>query len=750
MAFKTLICFYLLLLCPSLLSAQESTYFLFDAQSVNFDKNETFSLNGNWQFYAGDFLNIYELDTAASIPTEVPKIWNDIDWSGKPMGAFGIATYRAQILLNKTYHELALKIPAQATAYQVYIGNKLIGNGGKAGKNTLRSIPNAKPQIISFTPQSNKIDIVFHISNFHHKRGGLREPVTLGKEAVLITQKSKKLYYDIFLIGSILIIAFYHLGNFILRQNDYSALYFAIMACCAVIRLLCTGENFIFEILPSVSWTARLNLELSSYYMLVCFGGLYSNALYPIEAKRSVIIPLVVLSIGVTMANMLAPSIFYTYLLVPYELVTLALIAYLSRGIVLIIYRKKKSAIPYSLGFLFIASTGVNDILYSNFLIDSTYLLPFGIFLFFFFQAFVLSTKTADTYQKAEQLSEELKNINRNLEAKVSQRTREIALKHQELEENTFKLKQANNDLENIKVSLELALQKESSFRKELEHTLAQLKKAQTQLVQSEKLVSLGQLTAGIAHEINNPMNFIYAGVDVLKDLITDYHFILNKYDELDRTHPTDQVQALADLASLKTEMEIETMKTEVNQLIEDINQGAIRTIEIIQGLRNFSRTDELEVSPVDLHQCIDSTLIILKGQYIDKAAITQRYDKKLPLVPCNPGQINQVLLNLLNNAIQAIDQDGEIVITTRAEKDLASISIKDSGKGIHKDLLDKIFDPFFTTKPIGEGTGLGLSISHGIIEKHGGSIQVFSQENVGTEFIIKLPYQQINRNGLN
>ncbi len=303
----------------------------------------------------------------------------------------------------------------------------------------------------------------------------------------------------------------------------------------------------------------------------------------------------------------------------------------------------------------------------------------------------------------------------------------------EELRQKATHLAQANDQLENT--------------QKSLQDTLRNLKDAQAQLVQSEKMVSLGQLTAGIAHELNNPINFVYAGTNALEISIIDIKTLLEAYETLT---PENAVDKLAEIQELKQDLEIEETQTELSEMLCNIKNGAKRTAEIVKGLQTFSRLDENDIKAVDLHENIDSTLIILRNQYKDRIQVERNYGK-IPPVECLPGKINQVFMNILANAVQAIKDKGEICISTSTYQheyrsvEYVKIAIKDSGTGIPKPIQHKIFDPFFTTKDVGEGTGLGLSISHGIIQKHHGMIELFTEVGIGTEFVIHLPVYQMD-----
>lgn len=263
---------------------------------------------------------------------------------------------------------------------------------------------------------------------------------------------------------------------------------------------------------------------------------------------------------------------------------------------------------------------------------------------------------------------------------------------------------------------------------KELETTNRELQEAQAQLVHSSKMVSLGQLVAGIAHELNNPIGFIYSNMAHLRE----YSQKLAELLEVAEKTPDKLTKA-------KKEADLEYILTDMPKLITSCEDGARRVRDIVVGLRNFSRLDESQVKEVNINEAIDNTLSLLTGELKNRIDVKKNYGQ-LPEVRCYSSQINQVFMNILSNAAQAVEGNGVIEITTQQENELVKVSIKDSGKGMNAATLDKIFDPFFTTKPVGQGTGLGLSISYGIIQRHGGEIRVKSEVNKGTEFTILLP----------
>ncbi len=277
----------------------------------------------------------------------------------------------------------------------------------------------------------------------------------------------------------------------------------------------------------------------------------------------------------------------------------------------------------------------------------------------------------------------------------------------------------------------------------QLQDALRELKQAQVQLVNAEKMASLGQLTAGIAHEINNPINFVAASVNPLRKDFEDVKEVLDKYSEFDGGASEDSIKSVE---RFKDEIDLPFTLQEIDELLKGVEEGAHRTAEIVQGLKNFSRLDESDSKFANIHQGLDSTMVIMKNLLKDSIEIEKDYDESIPDIECFPGKLNQVFSNILMNAIQAIhDQsepqaDAKITITTKDLGEMVRVVLADNGPGIPEHIKTKIFEPFFTTKEVGEGTGLGLSIVYSIIEQHHGTIELESEVGRGTSFIITVP----------
>ena len=270
---------------------------------------------------------------------------------------------------------------------------------------------------------------------------------------------------------------------------------------------------------------------------------------------------------------------------------------------------------------------------------------------------------------------------------------------------------------------------------------IAEIQQTRSQLTQSEKMASIGSLAAGVAHEINNPVGYIGTNLGALIKYLREFNRLLDAYEAIEAQLPPDNA-ALQRLGALKVEINLEYLRADTESLVQESQEGVTRIKRIVQDLKEFSHPDEGEWQQADLHKGLDSTLNIVHHELKYKAELVKEYGE-LPPVECQPAALNQVFMNLLVNAAQAIKDFGKITLRTGVADDWVYVAVTDNGQGIAPDHLPRLFDPFFTTKPVGKGTGLGLSVSYGIVKKHHGRIEVESQPGSGTTFRVWLPVQQ-------
>ncbi len=277
------------------------------------------------------------------------------------------------------------------------------------------------------------------------------------------------------------------------------------------------------------------------------------------------------------------------------------------------------------------------------------------------------------------------------------------------------------------------------SQHKKLEQAYRELKAAQSQILQSEKMASIGQLAAGVAHEINNPMGFIMSNLGSLQRYVERLLEFIKVQSEAIKEFGVQSSELRDKIDESRKSLKIDYITEDINNLIKESLDGADRVKKIVQDLKSFSRVDEAEWKMADINAGIESTINIVWNELKYKAKVIKEYGD-IPLTKCNPGQINQVFMNMLVNAAHAIEKQGEITVKTWHEDRNIFVSISDTGCGIPEDKISRIFEPFFTTKEVGKGTGLGLSIAYDIVKKHNGDITVESEIGKGTTFTVKIP----------
>ncbi len=362
----------------------------------------------------------------------------------------------------------------------------------------------------------------------------------------------------------------------------------------------------------------------------------------------------------------------------------------------------------------------------------------------------------AKAHLSVRQLTQKLQQQNVQMQQEIVDRQKaQIKLEQlaaeleKRVDSRTVELSQANQQLQE-------EVNHRQQIQDNLQKSLHDLKHAQSLLIQSEKMSALGQMVAGIAHEINNPVNFICGNLNYVRDYAEDILKVLDLYQQ----HYPDPAPEITSTAEA---VELAFIQEDLMKMLSSMQVGGDRIREIILSLRYFSRQEGREMELIDIHEGIDSTLMILQNRLKFKAnrpaiEVIKEYDPNLKNVECCGGELNQVFMNILANAIDAIEESSneknfeEIkanpylirICTKVSNSNTAIIKISDTGPGMSEELCDRIFDPFFTTKPIGKGTGIGLSISwHIVTEKHGGSLQCCSTPGQGTEFAIELPIRQ-------
>lgn len=550
-------------------------------------------------------------------------------------------------------------------------------------------------------------------------------PISFNKSEDLWFQLGKENLLSGIYIGCVLIMFLYNLFIFF-SVRDKSYLYYVIyVAGVGLTQVGIKGYNFQYL------WPDASDFQLKSLTFFACISGIAAllftknflhtkqNAKY-LDKVLSIIMVILGVSLALTILN---------YDQVGFKIMQIAttLFAVSIISVSFIVMRKGYSPAKYV--FLSWSVLLIGAIIFA---LKDNGILPYNTFTSYSMQlasaiemallSFGLANRI-NILKKEKELSQaEALRVSKENEQIIKEQN--IVLE-QKVTERTAELQEANE---------------------ELHVTLEDLKQTQTQLVAAEKMASLGQLTAGIAHEINNPINFVTSNVSPLQRDVKMLFDTIDTFEELSLSDKSKQ-EIGQEIEQYKEDLDYDYLKIEIDHLLKGINDGASRTAEIVKGLRIFSRVDEDDLKKANLTDGLDSTLVIMNSLINSNNIVVERDYNAIPPIECYPGKLNQVFLNIISNAIHAVSQihknngNGKLTISVKEEgPNEVSVTFIDNGCGMGDITISKIFDPFFTTKDVGEGTGLGMSIAYNTVKKHNGTIEVSSELSKGTRIKITLP----------
>lgn len=555
-------------------------------------------------------------------------------------------------------------------------------------------------------------------------------PIAVGKPDIVWERLWKENILLGLFLGVVLIMAIYNFFLF-LSVRDSAYLYYVLyISFLGLTQLGIVGFNFQFLWPNSPEW------ESISVVLFACLSSIavlfFSNQFLNLRANAPIIRKMLFVLLVLFVISFLL--MIFGYHQFAFELMQITTSLETAVLFVASLYVLKKNYLPARYFFIawFILLIGA-----LIFLLKDYGILPYNLFTSNSFRlasiiemallSFALASRI-NILKKEKEMSQ-AKELATSLDNERLIREQNVVLE-QKVEERTSELMEANESLQ---------------------ATLTHLKETQSQLVEAEKMASLGQLTAGVAHEINNPINFVTSNVAPLKRDINMIWDTLEEVEHLAFNQDLSLSEKKSRIQAYKEEIDIEYLKTEVDFLLKGMSDGANRTAEIVKSLRIFSRVDEDTLKFADINEGLESTMVILNSLIQQGIEVKKNYGD-LPLIECYAGKLNQVFLNVLTNAIYAINKKfvnkpgGVLKLNTGIEEDQSFIfiSIEDNGIGIPANIREKIFEPFFTTKDVGEGTGLGMSIAYNTIAKHNGKIVVNSIIGEGTIFKLIIPIRQI------
>jgi serine phosphatase RsbU (regulator of sigma subunit) len=438
---------------------------VFDLRNWDFAKQGTVQLDTEWEFYYQGFLMGWQFDTLSrKTYLAVPSAsWSDGQWRGKPISGFGYATYRLKVYLPPKHDKLlGIRCLDQSTAYQIFINKDLVYQVGKIGTLKKSMIPSPEVGIFYFEPKSDSLDIVIQISNFYHRKGGLWNSIQLGTFSQIRQTREYSVAITVFLSGSLILMAIYHLVLFLYRRQEPSVLYFSILCLIVPIRLLFTNENYILDLFPNMPWLFKYRIEYISFFLIPAFIFSFLHSIFPYEIPKSITRGIQIICWAVVLITLITEADIFAYSIFIFHPMAFFAIIVIFYGLIWAIIRKREGAKTFAVGSFFLAISTINDVLHASAYVNTAYLIPVGFFIFFFSQAVLIASRFSKAFVQVATLKDRLSLSNQSLEQNVHERTRQLQEANEELSSRQEKLNETVTSLNN-------ALNTVNTQKKELE-----------------------------------------------------------------------------------------------------------------------------------------------------------------------------------------------------------------------------------------------------------------------------------------
>jgi PAS domain S-box-containing protein len=766
-----------------------------DLSAWDFDKDGPVALSGKWEFYWHSFLkpNDFSKENPPIMSglIEVPGDWNGFEVNGDKISGDGYATYRLRILLGETSERMAFKFLDMAVAFSAWLNGNRLTSSGIPGKTRDTTVPQFHPHVVDFHPDSERLDVIIQVSNFHHRKGGAWEAIHIGLADDIREVRQNALYFNFFLIGSILIMGVYHLGFFALRKKEKYALYFGI--CCFLIAAssLLTGERYIIDLFPTFGWEVHTKIAyLTFFFGIPAFAG-YFKTFFPKECSKQVIYIINFVGVIFSVIVLLTPAKYYTYTAPLFQIFTILAAGYVFYALILALKHKRQGAFVFILGFVFLFLTLVNDILYSNLLVKTGQMIQFGLFVFIFSQAFFLSFRFSKSFSTVEVQRGILKAINASYQKEIIERMRtEKALRESEERYRTlFEQVPDAIFLEDLKDNIidgnpgtcrltgftrgELLNMRVADLQApEVRGKNGNVVKSELEKYHGEPFEGLYLQKSGthIPVEIKTvPLTQEGWALSIVRDISERKRAEEEKIKLTVQLQQVQKMEAIATLAGGIAHQfnnaisvvvgSIELLCLEApengkfNKFIGPIRHSVHRMAQLTDQLLAYARGGKYQVEEISVGDFISNTLPLI--QYNIKSTIGVETDipHNIFRIKADLTQMQMAMSAIITNASEAIDSIGciriisrNIKITEENSKDFeelkpgpyVNLTIEDDGKGMNEETRKRIFEPFFTTKI--QGRGLGMAAAYGVIKNHGGWISIASELSKGTTVRFYLP----------
>ncbi|GMK41490.1 histidine kinase [Paenibacillus sp. CCS19] len=664
-----------------------------DLSGWDFKQDGSVKMDGTWAFYGGQLLGPNADWSDSSLGesfVSVPSSWNNYELEPSVIDGLGYATYRLHIRVPEQPGTLAIRVPNIMTAYKLWINGELIAEAGQVDELAENNKAEQYPRVVSFAANNGSAELVIQVSNYKHRKGGIWTSFWLGTTQEIARQEVLAVAEQMLIIGSLFIIGTYHMGLYAFRKRERFTLSFGLLCLCVALRMGVTGETMLFQRFPGGSWELGMRIEYIAFALCGVTGYTYIHRMFPHEGSKRTYWIFNTIGYTLSVATAVLPVLTYTRVLAAYQLYIVTVCATCLYVVIRALIRKREGAALVLAGITFFIFTVINDILFYSEQHVSVQLVPFGITFFILVQSIILSNRFTHAMQQVELVSDELRELNANLEQRVELRTNE--------------LKQSNESLELSNIELE-------KLEKSRRHLLS-----------------------NISHDLRTPMTLVQGYLEAMRDgLIED--------KDQQQRHLNMMLGKLSRLNSLIDDL-FELSKLEAGQVrFHYENVSVIGWLESVQ----FSFETDVQRAGGALRTIYNGTTLAGNEMYAAGASL----GLGMPEIRIDIARMEQVMSNLIYNALRYlpdVDSEKERRITIEAveERGTVVIEVTDTGCGIDPEDLPYIFDRFYkkdkSRNSSEGGSGLGLSIVKEIIHQHGGWIEARNTVDEGASFLIRLP----------
>ncbi|QHW34444.1 histidine kinase [Paenibacillus rhizovicinus] len=658
---------------------------ILDLRQWSFKDDGQVALSGKWSFFGGQLLT--PGSPQLMYPERhvmVPRSWNSYSGKSSIRNGQGFATYKLTVRLAPEDRVLALRVPNIFSSYKLWIDGKVMAEQGRVGTSRSESTPQQYPRIVSFSTNSEQVDIVIQVSNFQHRKGGIWVPIMLGNSDTIVHAQMITTAKEMLILGSLVIIGVYHIGLYAFRRQEKFTIHFGLLCLLVGARASVTGENYLLQFFP-IPWEGGLKIEYISFSLSAVTGYLYVYRLFPMDASKKVIH--LVIGIGFALCGFVlaCPAIVYSRLLPAFQLYVIAVSAYTLVVLVTARLRKRIGSAFVLIGVAVFVVTVLNDMLFYNEWLVYAQLVPLGLFFFMLMQSFIISKRFSSALYQVEHVSNELRELNMHLEERIEERT--VAL---------------------------------SEVNESLALTNRELQRSET---------SRRQLMTNISHDLRTPITLLQGYLEAFQDGVV-------KSEEQQQRYIKMMLGKVGGLNRLIRDL-FELTKLEAGQTRFDFGE-----VVLGQWMRQVKDLYEIDVISSGIRFDCEYLSENVPGEG-QNHEVQQQNRIRLSL---DLSRMDQVMANVIYNAIKHTPRGGEITLSFyyEASTNRVIVTVSDTGVGIEEEHLPYIFDRFYkieaSRNSADGGSGLGLAIAKEIVEAHGGTIGAVSAVEKGTMIWFMLP----------